>query len=73
MDNNLKKNENGLDQFYTNKDISLKCYKKLKEIINLNDYNIHLEPSAGSGSFFNIMDDSKKNRIRYRTKRKWNL
>lgn len=60
MDNNFKKNENGLDQFYTNKDIALKCYKKLKEIINLNDYDIHLEPSAGSGSFFNIMDDSKK-------------
>lgn len=54
------KNKNGLDQFYTNKDISLKYYNKLKKIINLNDYDIHLEPSAGSGSFFNIMDNTKK-------------
>ena len=57
---NRKQNENGLDQFYTNKDIALKCYNKLNEIINLNEYDIHLEPSAGSGSFFNIMDNTKK-------------
>ena len=55
-----KQNENGLDQFYTNKDIALKCYNKLNEIINVNEYDIHLEPSAGSGSFFNIMDNNKK-------------
>lgn len=60
MDDNSKQNENGLDQFYTNKDIALKCYNKLNEIINLNDFDIHLEPSAGSGSFFNIMNDTKK-------------
>ncbi len=50
----------GLDQFYTNKDIAKKCYDKLNEIIDLNDFDIHLEPSAGSGSFFNIMDDTKR-------------
>jgi hypothetical protein len=55
-----KSNENGLDQFYTNSDIALKCYIKLKEIININEYDIHLEPSAGLGSFFNIMDTTKK-------------
>ena len=55
-----KQNENGLDQFYTNKDIALKCYNKLIELINLNDFDIHLEPSAGSGSFFNIMNETKK-------------
>tara|TARA_B100001063_G_scaffold113151_2_gene105618 strand:+ start:1392 stop:2231 length:840 start_codon:yes stop_codon:yes gene_type:complete len=55
-----KNNENGLDQFYTNKDIALKCYNKLLEIIDINEYDIHLEPSAGNGSFFNLMDKSKK-------------
>lgn len=60
MKDTSKQNENGLDQFYTNKDIALKCYNKLNEIINLNQYDIHLEPSAGSGSFFNIMDKNKR-------------
>ena len=35
MDSISKQNENGLDQFYTNKDIALKCYNKLTELINL--------------------------------------
>ncbi len=55
-----KQNENGLDQFYTNKDVALKCYHKLNEIVNVNEYDLHLEPSAGSGSFFHIMDNTKK-------------
>ena len=60
IDNNSKQNENGLDQFYTNTNIALKCYNKLSELIYLNEYDIHIEPSAGSGSFFNIMDETKK-------------
>jgi hypothetical protein len=60
MEDNSKQNENRLDQFYTNKDIALKCYTKLTKLININDFDIHLEPSAGSGSFFNIMDETKK-------------
>lgn len=55
-----KQNENGLDQFYTNKDIALKCYNKLKVIVDINEYDIHLEPSAGTGSFFNIMNNNKR-------------
>ena len=27
-------NENELDQFYTNQDVSLKCYSKLKQLIS---------------------------------------
>ena len=60
MEDNSKQNENGLDQFYTNKNIAPKCYNKLGELINLDDFDIHLEPSAGTGSFFNIMDNTKK-------------
>jgi hypothetical protein len=60
MEDFSKQNENKLDQFYTNKNIALKCYNKLNEIIDLNEFDKHLEPSAGSGSFFNIMDNAKK-------------
>ena len=60
MTDTSKQNENGLDQFYTNPDVALRCYNKLAELVNINDYDIHLEPSAGSGSFFNIMDNIKK-------------
>jgi predicted RNA methylase len=57
---NMKNNSNKLDQFYTKPDIALKYYNKLKELVNINEFDIHLEPSAGAGSFFNIMDDNKK-------------
>ena len=60
MTDTSKQNENGLDQFFTNPDVALRCYNKLVELVNINDYDIHLEPSAGSGSFFNIMDNIKK-------------
>ena len=60
MEDTSKQNQNGLDQFYTNKDVAIKFYKKLNELLNLDEFDIHLEPSAGSGSFFNIMDDAKK-------------
>ena len=60
MNISSKPNGNGLDQFYTNTNIALSCYNKITNMINLTDYDVHLEPSAGSGSFFNIMDDSKK-------------
>ncbi len=61
MENKVKQqNENGLDQFYTNDDIALKYYNKMTEIINIDDFDVHLEPSAGTGSFYNIMDKTKK-------------
>ena len=60
MEDTSKKNENGLDQFYTNKDIASKYYNKLTQLININDFDIHLEPSAGGGAFFNIMDNTKR-------------
>lgn len=53
-------NLNKLDQFYTNSNVAKECYKELSQIINLNDYDIHLEPSAGDGSFFKIMDINRR-------------
>ena len=46
------------DQFFTSKDTAQYCYDKAIEIIaplcNLGDYTF-IEPSAGDGSFYNIM------------------
>lgn len=49
-----------LDQFYTNKDIASRCYNRLNTLIDINSFDVHLEPSAGNGSFFNIMDETKR-------------
>lgn len=56
-------NENKLDQFYTNKDVAIECYEELNKMVNIDEYDIHLEPSAGDGSFFNIMDKEKREGI----------
>ena len=42
-----------LDQFYTSPSIAIKCYKKLCETVNIDNYHL-VEPSAGSGSFSNL-------------------
>ena len=55
-----KNNDNGLDQFYTNDNIALNCYETLQHHVQMDEYDIQLEPSAGSGSFFNILDENKR-------------
>jgi len=60
MDDAVKQNANGLDQFYTNQDTASKLYKMLTSLIDIKKYDIHLEPSAGTGAFFNIMDNKTK-------------
>lgn len=52
------------DQFFTPKEISVYCYdvlkKKLSELsIDDTDYTF-LEPSAGNGSFYNILPENKR-------------
>jgi len=49
-----------MDQFYTNSDVASRCYNTLKEFININNYDIHLEPSAGRGAFMSLMEPSKR-------------
>ena len=49
-----------LDQFYTKDEIALNCYNKVLEHININDYDIILEPSAGKGSFFKCFPINKR-------------
>jgi hypothetical protein len=49
-----------LDQFYTSENISKLCYNQIIELYNLNTFDIFLEPSAGTGSFFNLFPESKR-------------
>lgn len=49
-----------LDQFYTNPTVAKYCYEKLKSMINLEQYSIVLEPSAGDGSFFNLFPKKRR-------------
>ncbi|AII17159.1 putative type II DNA modification methyl transferase [Aureococcus anophagefferens virus] len=50
-----------LDKFYTKPHIALECFNQLKEIIGevIIQYTF-LEPSAGSGSFFNILPEDNR-------------
>lgn len=41
-----------LDKFYTKESVAIECLKN----IDFNDYDLIIEPSAGSGSFFNKSD-----------------
>ena len=49
-----------LDQFYTNEIIAIECIKKLQDKVDIEKYDIHMEPSAGTGSFYKLMDSSKR-------------
>ena len=51
---------NNLDQFYTKKETALKSLSILEEHIDLDIYDFHLEPSAGDGAFFNLLDPIKR-------------
>ena len=43
-----------LDQFYTNDNIAKKCYDAIWKIFNKSDFDLFLEPSAGTGAFFKL-------------------
>lgn len=50
-----------LDLFYTKPLVAKKCYSKAKAILKnyINENTLWIEPSAGSGSFFNILEGDK--------------
>ena len=50
------KKDYGLDQFYTNSDIAKKCI----DTIDISKYDIVVEPSAGTGAFYNLIEHPKK-------------
>ena len=51
-----RKKDYGLDQFYTNSDIAKKCI----DTIDVSKYDIVVEPSAGMGAFYNLIDHPNK-------------
>jgi hypothetical protein len=51
---------NTLDQFYTNEAVALKYYNILKQKVEINSYDIFLEPSAGQGAFYKLMPTQKR-------------
>lgn len=46
--------KNSLDKFYTVTEVAQNCVSRTKELVGL-DYDVILEPSAGSGNFFNLL------------------
>lgn len=49
-----------MDQFYTKDEVALNLYNKFKSVINVGDYDIVLEPSAGKGAFFKLLPKDKR-------------
>jgi hypothetical protein len=53
----------GLDQFFTQPEVAKKCYDSFIKVLKKNKINtseyIFVEPSAGSGSFYNLLPENK--------------
>lgn len=45
----------GLDKFYTQNHVAKQCYEFLHSQLNIPENAIYLEPSAGAGSFINLL------------------
>ena len=45
----------GLDKFYTQPHVAQKCYEFLHKQLNIPNTSMYLEPSAGAGSFINLL------------------
>lgn len=52
-----------LDQFYTKNEYAKKYYDILCEKFDMSKFDIYLEPSAGKGSFFRLLGDTKRKGI----------
>lgn len=49
-----------LDQFYTNPVYAQHFLDKIDSLVDRSQFDCELEPSAGSGSFYNLMDQTKR-------------
>jgi hypothetical protein len=49
-----------LDQFYTKPLVAQKCFQMLSSVIELNEFELFVEPSAGNGSFLSLFPVSKR-------------
>lgn len=53
-------NSRKLDQFYTDPAYAQQFYAEIQQHVDLNKYDHVLEPSAGTGSFYNLLDVKKR-------------
>jgi hypothetical protein len=62
LSNQRKSNSSAatLDQYYTDPKFAAHFLNEVKRTINYDDFNYYLEPSAGSGSFYNLLDPVKR-------------
>jgi hypothetical protein len=51
-----KKQSKELDQYYTGPELAQYFLDKVQELLPYADYDMVLEPSAGTGSFYNLLD-----------------
>lgn len=49
-----------LDQFFTKEEVAQQCITELKSLYDFNDFDSIIEPSAGEGSFFNLLPKKKR-------------
>ena len=54
------KKETELDKYYTKPEISKRLIEKTFELYDVKDYDVILEPSAGSGSFLLNLPPNKR-------------
>jgi len=59
------KREGLIENFYTNPDVAGMCIKKFIEFVRLDENDLIIEPSAGNGSFSNILSTIHKNTMAY--------
>ena len=53
-------NSRKLDQFYTDPAYAEQFLIKIGQTVDLDQYDHLLEPSAGTGSFYNLLDTNKR-------------
>lgn len=56
----VQDNSRKLDQFYTNPAYAQQFLNVISQTIDLDSYDHLLEPSAGTGSFYNLLDATKR-------------
>lgn len=56
----LRDHSRNLDQFYTNPTYAQSFLDKIKQNLDTESVDILLEPSAGSGSFYNLLSEEKR-------------
>ena len=52
------KKDNGLDQFFTPRETAKKCTNKVNELFPLSNFDVVVEPSAGSGAFVEVLPEN---------------